>query len=72
MIEVKKRGPGTPNKKAIDKINKLKKGEHLILKKKEWLLATLPGAYILRSHLNREFKVQTLVDESGWKITALS
>jgi len=71
MIEVKKRGPGTPNKKAIEKIGNLKVGEHLILTKEEWLTVTPPGANVFRHFLNREFKIQTLVDDSGWKITAL-
>ena len=70
-IEVKKPGRKSPNQVAFDKINTLEQGEHMIFPKEEWLLKTLPGANILRRHLNREFKVETLKDDSGWRITAL-
>ena len=70
-IKVKKPGRDPKNQKAFDKINSLKKGEFMIMKKKDWKMKTLPGAHIIRRYTNREFKVETLLDESGWVITAL-
>jgi len=72
MCEVKKRGAKTPNEKALKIINAIEKGQSQILDKREWVIVTPPGAHILRRHLNREFKVESLIDDSGWKITALS
>lgn len=70
-IKVKKAGRKPSNKTAFDAISLIPSGSFLIFKKKNWKLKTLPGAHILRRNLNREFKVETLEDESGWKITAL-
>lgn len=72
MIEVKKKGKKTRNNTAFEKINAVKKGDFIILTKEEWDMSTLPGAHIIRRRLNREFKVETLKDDSGWKISALS
>lgn len=70
-IEVKKKGKKTRNNEAIEKISALKKGEFIVLSKKDWKMKTLPGSHLLRRRLSREFQVNTLKDESGWKITAL-
>lgn len=72
MHEVKKRGAKTPNEKALKLINAIEKGDSMILETKEWVIVTPPGAHILRRHLNREFRVEALIDDSGWKVTALS
>ena len=70
-ILVKKKGRRPRNKEAFDKIDELKQGEFMILLKGDWNLKTLPGAHIIRRYTNREFKVETLMDETGWRITAL-
>ena len=70
-IQVKKTGRRSINTKAFETISKIKKGSFIIFPKKDWKLMTLPGAHILRRHTGREFQVQTLLDDSGWKITAL-
>lgn len=72
MVEVKKKGKKTRNNAAFEKINTVKVGEFIVLKKEEWDMGTLPGAHIIRRRLGREFKVETLKDETGWVITALS
>lgn len=70
-IKVKKPGRDPKNTTAFHKIARIPKGEFIVMKKKDWKMKTLPGAHIIRRYLNREFKVETLLDESGWKITAL-
>lgn len=70
-VQVKKPGRKPRNQKAFDRIIALEKGESLIMKVKDWKLATPPGANIIRRYTNREFQVQTLIDDSGWQITAL-
>ncbi len=70
-IKVKKPGRDPKNQKAFDKINNIAPGYYLIMKKKDWKMKTLPGAHIIRRYTNREFKVETLLDESGWVISAL-
>ncbi len=50
---------------------KLKKGAFIIVKKEQWDLSTVPGAWIIRKYTGREFKVQTLISRKGWKITSL-
>ena len=71
-IKVKKRGRPPKNSGAFITINEIPVGEWLILYRDAWFLRTPPGAHLLRKRLNREFKVETLADDSGWKITALS
>ena len=68
--QTKKSGRKRINQKAFDKIasNTHKK---TFITKREWNLVTPPGAHILRKYLNREFKVETLVDNSGWIVTPL-
>lgn len=70
-IEVKKKGKPTTNNVAFEKIRALEVGQYLIITKKEWAMSTIPGAHLIRRRLNREFLVETLSDDSGWKITAL-
>lgn len=70
-IEVKKKGKKTRNNEAFEKIAALKSGEFIVFKKKDWHMKTLPGSHLFRRRLLREFQVQTLKDDSGWKITAL-
>lgn len=69
--EVKKKGKRTRNNEAFNMINAVEKGKSMILFKHEWKLKTLPGMNIIRRRLKREFKVETLKDNTGWKITAL-
>lgn len=71
MIEVKKKGKKRINNEAFEKIENLKSGEFLIVTKEEWKMKTIPGSHLMRRRLLREFKVETLKDDSGWKITAL-
>jgi hypothetical protein len=71
-IQVKKKGKKTRNNAAFEKINAVKVGDFIVLKNEEWEMGTLPGAHIIRRRLGREFKVETLKDETGWVITALS
>lgn len=70
-IEVKKKGKKTRNNDAFETISALVEGEFIVIKKKDWKMKTLPGSHLLRRRLHREFQVQTLKDDSGWKITAL-
>ena len=70
-IKVMKRGRPAKDDKIFKEFLKLKKGSFMILTKEAWNYKTLPGAHIIRRHTNREFKVETLVDETGWKVTAL-
>ncbi len=70
-IKVKKPGRDPKNTKAFTVIDKIPKGKFIIMKKKDWKMKTLPGAHIIRRYTNREFKVETLLDESGWVISAL-
>lgn len=71
MVEVKKKGKKTRNDAAFEKINKLAKGEFCVITKEEWKMGTIPGQHLIRRRIHREFKVETLKDDSGWKITAL-
>jgi len=70
-IEVKKKGRKPSNLAAFERISKVKKGDSIIILNREWKLRTIPGAHIIRLYINKECKVETLADESGWKITAL-
>jgi hypothetical protein len=71
MLEIKKKGKRTKNNESFEKIAKLKKGEFVVITNKDWGMSTLPGKHLIRRRLNREFKVETLKDDSGWVITAL-
>ena len=71
QIEVKKKGKKTRNNEAFEKIAAIKVGSFIVFKKKDWHMKTQPGSHLLRRRLGREFQVQTLKDDSGWKITAL-
>lgn len=71
MIEVKKKGKPTSNNEAFKKIDVIKTGEFVIITKREWQMGTIPGQHLIRRRLNREFRVETLADDSGWRITAL-
>lgn len=70
-IQVKKPGRKPSNPEAFAKIAAVKVGESIVIKKKDWTIKTPPGQHIIRRHTGREFKVETLADESGWKVTAL-
>lgn len=70
--EVKKRGHKTKNDSTFSLVSKLALGESYILTKEEWAMKTLPGMHLFRRRTGKEFRVQTLKDNSGWKITALS
>lgn len=71
-IEVKKPGRKSTNKKAFDMLLDTPKGDFIVIKKKDWTIKTKPGQHLIRKRTGREFKVETLVDESGWKCTALN
>lgn len=71
MVEVKKKGKKTRNNSAFEKIALVKKGDFIILKNKDWEMKTPIGANIIRRRTGKEFKVETLADDSGWKVTAL-
>lgn len=71
MIEVKKKGKKTSNNKAFEKLSELKPGSFIVVLKKDWGMKTVPGSHLIRRRLKREFKVETLKDDSGWKVTAL-
>lgn len=65
--EVKSKGRPRTNQAAFDKIQAA--GERRVsVSKKEWRLATPPGAHILRRYLRREYEVKTLKDNSGWVV----
>lgn len=71
-IQVKKPGRKPANPEMFAKIGAVKVGEAIIIKRKDWTIKTVPGQHIIRRHTGREFKVETLADDSGWRITALS
>lgn len=71
-IKVKRKGRKPSNAEAFEKINAVKKGDSLVVLRKDWKIKTVPGQHIIRRHTGREFKVETLIDESGWKVTALN
>ena len=71
QIEVKKKGKKTRNNKAFEKLAELKSGSFIVMTKKDWDMKTIPGSHLIRRRLNREFKVETLKDDSGWLITAI-
>lgn len=71
MIEVKKKGKKTKNDSAFDKLTVLAKGQFIVITNKEWTMKTKPGKHLIRRRLGREFMVETLQDDSGWRITAL-
>lgn len=71
MVEVKKKGKPTKNNEAFEKIAAINVGEFIVITKGGWSMGTLPGSHLIRRRLGREFKVETLKDDSGWKITAL-
>ncbi len=70
-IEVVKKGPRTKDMKIFELLIKMKPGAYTILNKKDWHYKASPGAYMIRERTGREFQVQSLVDGSGWKITAM-
>ena len=70
-VKVFKRGRPIKNAQIFEVFLELKKGSFMILKKQDWKYKTLPGAHIIRRHTGKEFKVETLIDRTGWKITAL-
>lgn len=71
-IMVKRKGRKPSNAKAFDRISKVKKGDSIIVTRDEWQIKTVPGQHIIRRHTGREFRVETLLDDSGWKVTALN
>ncbi len=66
-MEVKKKGRRRTNEAALLKIQQAGNKRVAILRK-EWKLATPPGAYLLRKYLKKEYEVRTLEDNSGWLI----
>ena len=70
-IEVKKKGRKPRNTAAFDRIKAVEVGGFIIIKKKEWLIKPIPGAHVIRRYTGLEFKVETLADDSGWKLTRI-
>lgn len=70
-IQVKQKGKPTKNNEAFTVIEDLKKGEFTVIKKDDWKMETIPGQHLIRRRTNLECLVQTLADDSGWKITRL-
>ncbi len=68
---LKSKGRPVRNNAIYAKINLLNKGESLVVKNKEWEQKATISRYLLRRRLAREFKVETLADESGFLVTAL-
>lgn len=67
MHKVKSKGRKRMNQKAFDTI--LAAGrKKVVIMKKEWKLATPPGAHLLRKYLKKEYKVQTIEGDIGWVI----
>jgi len=71
-IAVKRPGRKPANPEMFAKIAAVKVGESIIIKRKDWTIKTVPGQHIIRRHTGREFKVESLADDSGWKVTAIS
>ena len=67
MHELKPKGRKRTNQKAFDAIMAAGKSQCLITRR-EWKLATPPGAHLLRKYLKREYLVRTLADNSGWVV----
>ena len=70
-VKVKKKGQPFKNKVAYGLIRAIKVGRFIILPNNKWDLKTKPGAWLLRQRIGQEYLVQTLADDSGWKITRL-
>lgn len=70
-IPVKRKGRKPSNSAAFARIAAVKKGQSIIVTRPEWHIKTVPGQHIIRRHTGREFKVETLADDSGWRVTAL-
>jgi len=70
-IAVKKPGRKPAHPEGFAKIAAVKKGDFIVIKTEDWPIKTKPGQHIIRKHTGREFKVETLEDGSGWKVTAL-
>lgn len=70
-LEVKKKGRPRTNEEAFMRIARAG-FKTVVIKKKEWKLATPPGAHLLRKYLKNEYQVHSLADNSGWivKMTA--
>ena len=70
-IQVKKKGRKPRNEAAFNRIKEVKVDEFIIIEKKEWKIMPIPGAHVIRRYTGLEFKVETLADDSGWKLTRL-
>jgi len=70
-LEVKKKGRKPANAAAYSKIAAVKKGQSIVIPRSEWSIRTVPGQHMLRRNIGREFRVETLADDSGWRVTAL-
>ncbi|MEE9409679.1 MAG: hypothetical protein V3V41_02000 [Candidatus Heimdallarchaeota archaeon] len=68
-IQVKKKGRKPRNTEAFDKISNVAVGEFIIITEEEWKIKPIPGAHVIRRYTDLEFKVETLADDSGWKLT---
>ncbi len=64
-MDIKKRGRKRINQAAFDAILAAGKNE-IIIKKKNWKLVTPPGSHLLRKYLKKEYRVNTLANDSGW------
>lgn len=68
--ETTKKGRRPINERAFEKIREAGRRE-VIIKRKEWKLATPPGAYLLRQRIGLEYVVMSLADGSGWVISSV-
>lgn len=66
-MEVKKSGRKPINLEQFLRIKKAGSKKIIVLKR-DWKLATPPGAWILRKYLKAEYTVQSLLDNTGWVI----
>lgn len=67
MHKLKPKGRKRTNQAAFDIILAAGKKEVVIMKK-EWKLATPPGAHLLRKYLKHEYRVRTIEGDIGWVI----
>ena len=66
-MEMVRKGRRPTNERAFRKIRDAGKME-VVITRKEWLLATPPGAYIIRRNIGGEYSVRSLADGSGWLV----
>lgn len=71
IMETKKPGRVAKNQHIYKKVRSMKKGAKWVVMNKEWELQAPPTAYVVGKNSGRKVSVRTLIDGSGWVITAL-